>query len=98
MSNFNIAFLKMRASRPESTFRPGIRQLVPALRQAFTGTLMLNSDYLLDDAEKVLRAGEADTTIRGRLHAQFPFQARASSMVFSLCSCRLYNQTLIARS
>ena len=66
LSNLKIAFLEMRASRPESTFRPGIRQLVPAIRQAFTGTLVLNSDYLLDDAEKALRAGEADAIAFGR--------------------------------
>jgi 2,4-dienoyl-CoA reductase-like NADH-dependent reductase (Old Yellow Enzyme family) len=66
LSNLKIAFLEMRASRPESTFRPAIRQLVPAIRQAFTGTLVLNSDYLRDDAEKVLRAGEADAIAFGR--------------------------------
>jgi len=66
LSDLKIAFLEMRASRPESTFRPGIRQLVPAIRQAFTGTLVLNSDYLLDDAERALRAGEADAIAFGR--------------------------------
>jgi len=30
-----IAFLETRASRPESTFRPATRQLVPAIRRAF---------------------------------------------------------------
>ncbi len=66
LSNLKIAFLEMRASRPESTFRPATRQLVPAIRRAFTGTLVLNSDYLLDDAEKALRAGEADAIAFGR--------------------------------
>jgi 2,4-dienoyl-CoA reductase-like NADH-dependent reductase (Old Yellow Enzyme family) len=66
LSDLEIAFLEMRASRPESTFRPAIRQLVPAIRRAFTGTLMLNSDYLLDDAEQTLQAGEADAIAFGR--------------------------------
>jgi 2,4-dienoyl-CoA reductase-like NADH-dependent reductase (Old Yellow Enzyme family) len=66
LRNLRIAFLEMRASRPESTFRPAIRQLVPAIRRAFTGTLVLNSDYLLEDAEKALRAGEADAIAFGR--------------------------------
>jgi 2,4-dienoyl-CoA reductase-like NADH-dependent reductase (Old Yellow Enzyme family) len=66
LSNLRIAFLEMRASRPESTFRPAIRQLVPAIRRAFRGTLVLNSDYLLEDAEKALRAGEADAIAFGR--------------------------------
>jgi len=66
LSQLRIAFLEMRASRPESTFRPAIRQLVPAIRRAFTGVLMLNSDYSLDDAAKALRLGEADAIAFGR--------------------------------
>jgi 2,4-dienoyl-CoA reductase-like NADH-dependent reductase (Old Yellow Enzyme family) len=56
----------MRASRPQSTFRPAARQLVPAIRRAFKGTLILNSDYLLDDASQALREGEADAIAFGR--------------------------------
>ena len=56
----------MRASRPESTFRPALRQLVPAIRRAFKGTLILNSDYSLDDASHALRLGEADAIAFGR--------------------------------
>ena len=56
LNGLGIAFLEMRASRPESTFRPATRQLVPAIRRAFKGALILNSDYLLDDASQALRA------------------------------------------
>jgi 2,4-dienoyl-CoA reductase-like NADH-dependent reductase (Old Yellow Enzyme family) len=56
----------MRASRPESTFRPATRQLVPAIRRAFKGALILNSDYSLDDAPQALRLGEADAIAFGR--------------------------------
>lgn len=66
LSRLCIAFLEMRASRPQSTFRPAIRQLVPSIRRAFTGTLILNSDYLLDDASQALRLGEADAIAFGR--------------------------------
>jgi len=66
MNGLKIAFLEMRASRPDSTFRPAIRQLVPAIRQAFTGNLILNSDYTLDDASQALRLGEADAIAYGR--------------------------------
>jgi N-ethylmaleimide reductase len=66
LSKLKIAFLEMRASRPESTFRPAIRQLVPAIRRAFKGTLILNSDYSLDDASQALRLGEADAIAFGR--------------------------------
>jgi N-ethylmaleimide reductase len=66
LNELGIAFLEMRASRPESTFQPATRQLVPAIRRAFKGALILNSDYLLDDASEALRAGEADAITFGR--------------------------------
>jgi 2,4-dienoyl-CoA reductase-like NADH-dependent reductase (Old Yellow Enzyme family) len=66
LNGLRIAFLEMRASRPESTFRPAIRQLVPAIRRAFKGVLILNSDYTLDDASQALRSGDADAIAFGR--------------------------------
>ena len=42
------------------------RQLAPAIRRAFKGTLILNSDYSLDDASQALRLGEADAIAFGR--------------------------------
>jgi 2,4-dienoyl-CoA reductase-like NADH-dependent reductase (Old Yellow Enzyme family) len=66
LDKLGIAFLEMRASRPESTFRPATRQLVPAIRRAFKGALILNSDYALDDASQALRRGEADAIAFGR--------------------------------
>jgi len=54
------------ASRPESSFRPATRQLVPAIRRAFKGALILNSDYHLDDASQALYLGEADAITSGR--------------------------------
>lgn len=66
LSRLRIAFLEMRASRPESTFRPAVRQLVPAIRRAFDGVLILNSDYRLEDASAALTAGLADAIAFGR--------------------------------
>jgi N-ethylmaleimide reductase len=66
LNGLQIAFLEMRASRPESTFRPATRQLVPAIRRAFKGVLILNSDYLLDDASQAVQRGEADAIAFGR--------------------------------
>jgi N-ethylmaleimide reductase len=66
LNELQIAFLEMRASRPESTFRPAIRQLVPAMRRVFKGALILNSDYFLDDASQALQLGEADAIAYGR--------------------------------
>jgi N-ethylmaleimide reductase len=72
LSRLRIAFLEMRASRPQSTFRPAIRQLVPAIRRAFEGALILNSDYTLASAARTLRAGEADAIAFGRLFLANP--------------------------
>jgi N-ethylmaleimide reductase len=72
LNKLDIAFLEMRASRPESTFRPATRQLVPAIRRAFKGTLILNSDYTLEGASQALRLGEADAIAFGRLFLANP--------------------------
>jgi 2,4-dienoyl-CoA reductase-like NADH-dependent reductase (Old Yellow Enzyme family) len=56
----------MRASRPESTFRPGTRDLVPQIRKAYRGTLIINSDYHLEDASAALASGRADAIAFGR--------------------------------
>jgi 2,4-dienoyl-CoA reductase-like NADH-dependent reductase (Old Yellow Enzyme family) len=66
LNGLQIAFLEMRASRPDSTFRPATRQLVPFIRRAFKGTLILNSDYSIDDASRALGSGEADAIGFGR--------------------------------
>jgi N-ethylmaleimide reductase len=66
LNGLGIAFLEMRASRPESNFIPATRQLVPAIRRAFHGPLIINSDYVLDDAAQALSAGEADAIAFGR--------------------------------
>lgn len=66
LNGFNLAFLEMRASRPESTFRPGTRDLVPVIRKAYRSKLVLNSDYHLDDANAALASGRADAIAFGR--------------------------------
>jgi 2,4-dienoyl-CoA reductase-like NADH-dependent reductase (Old Yellow Enzyme family) len=66
LNDFNLAFLEMRASRPESTFRPGTRDLVPQIREAYRGTLIINSDYHLEDANAALASGRADAIAFGR--------------------------------
>jgi N-ethylmaleimide reductase len=66
LDDLGKAFLEMRASRPESTFRSATRQLVPVIRRAFKRALILNSDYALDDASHALRLGGADAIAFGR--------------------------------
>ncbi len=72
LSRLQIAFLEMRASRPDSTFRPALRQIVPAIRRAFKGPLILNSDYTFESASRALRLGEADAIAFGRLFLANP--------------------------
>ena len=66
MNQLRIAFLEMRASRPESTLRPALRQVVPAMRRAFNGALILNSDYTFESASRAVECGEADAIAFGR--------------------------------
>lgn len=66
LDGFGLAFLEMRASRPESSFRPALRDLVPQMRAAFKGPLVLNSDYHLADANAALASGRADAITFGR--------------------------------
>ena len=66
LNGFNLAFLEMRASRPESTFRPATRDIVPQIRKAYRGSLILNSDYRLEDATAALASGRADGIAFGR--------------------------------
>ena len=66
LNGFHLAFLEMRASRPESTFRPATRDLVPQIRKAYRGTLVINSDYRLEDATAALASGRADAIAFGR--------------------------------
>jgi 2,4-dienoyl-CoA reductase-like NADH-dependent reductase (Old Yellow Enzyme family) len=66
LNDFNLAFLEMRASRPESTFRPGTRDLVPQIRKAWRGPLIINSDYHFEDATVALTSGRADAITFGR--------------------------------
>jgi 2,4-dienoyl-CoA reductase-like NADH-dependent reductase (Old Yellow Enzyme family) len=66
LNDFDLAFLEMRASRPDSSFRPATRDLVPQIRKAYKGTLVLNSDYRLKDATEALSSGRADAIAFGR--------------------------------
>jgi 2,4-dienoyl-CoA reductase-like NADH-dependent reductase (Old Yellow Enzyme family) len=66
LDRLNLAFLEMRASRPESSFRPASRDIVPAIRRAYRGPLIINSDYHLEDANAALASGRADAVAFGR--------------------------------
>lgn len=62
-----IAFLELREPGPEGTFgRTDVPKQSPAIRQAFKGPLILNSDYDVALAEAALASGEADAIAFGR--------------------------------
>lgn len=62
-----IAFLELREPGPEGTFgKTDVPKQSPAIRQAFKGPLILNSDYDLALAERALADGVADAIAFGR--------------------------------
>ena len=79
---FKLAFLEMRASRPDSSFRPATRDLVPQIRKAYKGALIINSDYTLKDATDALSSGRADAIAFGRTflaNPDLPARLRANA-------------------
>ena len=67
LSEIGIAFLELREPGPEGTFgKASVPPVGPAIRAAFKGPLVLNSDYLGGTAQAALDAGEADAIAFGR--------------------------------
>jgi len=67
LSEIGIAFLELREPGPDGTFgRSDQPKLSPEIRQAFSGPLVLNSDYLGDTAQAALDSGVADAISFGR--------------------------------
>jgi 2,4-dienoyl-CoA reductase-like NADH-dependent reductase (Old Yellow Enzyme family) len=62
-----IAFLELREPGPDGTFgKTDVPKQSPAIRAAFNGPLILNSDYTLEQAEADLASGLADAISFGR--------------------------------
>ena len=67
LDEIGIAHLELREPGYEGTFGKADRPPVhPVIRQAFSRTLILNSDYTLETAQAALAAGEADAIAFGR--------------------------------
>ena len=67
LSEIGIAFLELREPGPEGSFGKAERPPVaPLIRAAFSGLLVLNSDYRSDSGQARLDAGEADAIAFGR--------------------------------
>ena len=67
LSEVGVAFLELREPGPEGTFGRGeVPPVAPAIRRAFTGKLVLNSDYGAENGQAQLDGGVADAIAFGR--------------------------------
>jgi len=68
LADLNIAFLELREPGPDGSFgRTDVPALSPAIREAFAGPLVLNSDYdSAEQAQAKLDEGVADAISFGR--------------------------------
>jgi N-ethylmaleimide reductase len=67
LGEIGIAFLELREPTLDGTFgKAEVEPVAPAIRKAFAGPLILNSDYTLERAQAALSAGECDAVSFGR--------------------------------
>ena len=79
LAKVGVAFLELREPGPNGTFGTSNRPpIAPAIKRAFGGPLVLNSDYDGPRAEAALEAGEADAIAFGRAVHRQPRPAGAA--------------------
>lgn len=67
LDEIGVAFLELREPGPEGTFgRTDVPKLSPAIRDAYRGALVLNSDYTDRNGQEALDRGLADAIAYGR--------------------------------
>ncbi|RHW17807.1 alkene reductase [Sphingomonas gilva] len=67
LDRIGIAFLELREPGPDGTYGRSLQpKQSPAIRKAFAGPLVLNSDYRAAEAQAALDAGAADAIAFGR--------------------------------
>ncbi len=68
LSEIGIGFLELREPGPDGTFgKTDVPKISPQIREAFTGPLVLNSDYRTrDEAQAAIDSGIADAIAFGR--------------------------------
>lgn len=67
LDTIGIAYLELREPGPEGTFgKAEVAPVHPAIRKAFSGPLVLNSDFGFANGQAALDAGEADAIAFGR--------------------------------
>jgi N-ethylmaleimide reductase len=74
LSDIGIAFLELREPGPDGTFgKTDVPKISPQIREAFTGPLVLNSDYrTVDEAQAAIDSGVADAIAFGRTFISNP--------------------------
>ena len=67
LQEIGIAFLELREPGPDGTFgRSLVPRVSPAIRKAYSGPLVLNSDFVLANAEEALAEERCDAISFGR--------------------------------
>jgi 2,4-dienoyl-CoA reductase-like NADH-dependent reductase (Old Yellow Enzyme family) len=67
LAEIGIAFLELREPGPDGTFgASSVPPISPAIRKAFPGPLVLNSDFALEAAQSALEEERADAISFGR--------------------------------
>jgi 2,4-dienoyl-CoA reductase-like NADH-dependent reductase (Old Yellow Enzyme family) len=67
LDNIGVAWLELREPGPDSQFgKPDVDPVHPAIRKAYGGVLVLNSDYDATTGQARLDSGEADAIAYGR--------------------------------
>jgi 2,4-dienoyl-CoA reductase-like NADH-dependent reductase (Old Yellow Enzyme family) len=96
LSDIGIAFLEAREPRPGSSFRAGNHAAIaPAIRKAFGGPFILNSDYGRDDGQAALDNGLADAISFGRpfiANPDLPARLRAGLPLATPDAATFYSQ------
>ncbi|SFU93710.1 2,4-dienoyl-CoA reductase [Methylobacterium sp. 174MFSha1.1] len=73
LSEIGVAFLELREPAPDGTFgKPAHPPVAPAIKAAFRGPLVLNSDYDGPRAQAALDEGRADAIAFGRPYLANP--------------------------
>jgi len=85
LDDLGIAWLELREPLPTSNFgKPDVAPVHPVIRKAFTGPLILNSDYDAVTGQAVLDRGEADAIAFGRIFLANPDLPRRLIQGFAL--------------
>ena len=87
LDEIGIAFLEIREPPPEGTFgKPDVDPVAPAMRAAFHGVLVLNSDFDATRARAAIETGAADAISFGRpfiANPDFPERLRRGTPLAS---------------